>query len=1291
MRVSSNPESVCGGFVYTHRTSYPFHRRQVLFSSRRSTFHNPSRLYGTSHRVSSRVKCTLQPSGNEGPAKDKTDPGNGSSRKYFALYETWRNPTWLRLRSRDIIVKRSAQVPRLMDSQVLLELPQEPFFLKLSCSVVLLSLFGLLSVAYLRFNTYARSLLHNNVSSSMSRDLTIGRVMRCNPVTGIRLKDVHLAPSAEHPTAPVIFATYVDINLSGFLHCIFTRRPLSLNVTLRGGEIQVSQVIVDGPKNEPLGQWDPGLYFDQNQLSVNQEMSQTFFNVLRFVQPGHFRVQDANLFLQPANFLDYGHGDEVIEIQGFSGELTFPHFKEAGRNNFALFEMDGDFEANAKGTPAEGGSIQVQCCMSGGDLVKLKPEDPMINLRVIGERVHANRVASFLSLPFRADHGVCSADITMEFLYKSSSLVPLMRGEAQLDDVGLRFHPDPKTPMFQRINGKLRFEGKTLFLDGPTGDLGTLPMTVVGDIHLEEGYNLMSYVRPVDVNNIINTFDVDKFVPVVGLVSGEAQLSGSLDEPVIAGWADSVGQNSVFDQLPIEHAHVSFQWDAIAGILKFSEIEARVHGGGSICGSGSLLFDMTKESPYGISQKEHSLRSPKSLCWKSSSKHRILLLPPLPRDALEIDEQAPFRPYDSMRFDFTVTDVDGSILIKQYGGAHGKMASESIGLVSGDGVLAGHMEDPNCRVTWKSTTPPPFIHLNVKSPDSIGERNIDSAPPKEKRREDKVVETSKKVKSVSNEDIHSRPQLLAKTGEKITDDSFGGGDYRGLVYIKLGDLPDARRVKIRTVVKNLDARRLVWADPALQKSVAHAPHLKLSMDSYFKGVMSQRPTTILGENINPRTPRMELLGVDGALAVRNLTLNNIKFESIMSGSFSFSVSDFSLSIKQVAGSTMDKAANGRRSVPRNEVADTKSVDELTIAASVKGTADFCFRHGNSEVVTSVSRDEQSHRRAVLFARNFAIEDFVGGNDGPSSGKTLSGVINADMSLDLSSKRGDGKFSLEQPRVGPMSFSSVTGKLVWRDQDLYLEGGTVKYRRSVYEIIARCSTLMSEKGDFEWEVNVNIPRASIQDVATLVKSGNDVATAMQNPADKISNGRREYSGGPMWIQRLSRSGSGSEDKVLYEWEVPQTIPFSDQMEWFHQYLEDKENILKLSMAQALDEAAMDHPSLFGDVDGNISGRVTLKYNSKSSEVRSVPSSANTILQAILDQLTRTSFSFQLDGRSWTVGPARLNDVKLAGTYEDGILNVGPFTFEENMDLGQKCLGVSRTRGRLMFPRSFTGHQ
>lgn len=1162
---------------------------------------------------------------------------------------------------------------------------------KLLCAFVVTSVITALALAYVRLNSFARDAVSNAVQTSLHRPIYVGRVARCNPLLGIRLVNVELPPSASNPTFPTISAAYVDLTVSGFLRSLVFHRPLRVDVSVHRPTLKVSQRIVIGRKGLPIGKWDPGLPLTdspRNRPSASSPNLAILDRVLRYIQPGTLSINNAHVILQPARFLDYGHGDEPVHVRNTSATVTFPSLIYNTMDPGSIpIKLRGNFRAVVKGTPLEGGAVNLVCTANGDTIFQLKPNDVAANLHVVGHRVRAARVASFLSLPFRADSGRCSGDIDMDFLFKAKTLIPVMRGEATLDSVGLRFHPDPKTPEFHSICGKLRFEGKTMIMDGPVGELGSLPMAVVGNIHLEDGYDLKSYARPVDVNNVLDTFDVEKFVPIEGIARGEARMTGILEEPMISGWAESVGDRAVFDRLPLDSARLTFAWDAIGGLLRFPEICARVYGGGTVSGSGCMYFDMTKDNPFDIKREQHCKRNPKAEYWNKDSDPSKSL-PALPIDIMEIDEFAPYRQYDSMTFNFRASDVNGGDLLKYFGGEYGQMAIKSIGRVSGECVLAGHLKDSNCRVFWKSVSPPPNVFLANVGEEPQLTPSVKVSPP--------LKDNSSRV---SNENVginsHSTPSWSGSHASLLSDNKapveaqpdahgflpdlsdmidskLGGGDFNGLVYLKFGDPPEARRVKVRTIVKEFDARRAGWGSDVYSKTLRHTPLLRTSMDTFFKGVMFQRPILPPNTLKMPRTPRMKLLGVDGALAVRKFSMNNICFENVLSGSFSFGTSDFAMSLKEVRSPVRTEEDHWNLTSGGTHVHSEQflvnPVDQITIAASLKGEGNIHYHNGDSKIVASLSKDKNNRQVVKVTSRNIAARDLFGRHLSVTGKEVLDGSVDLDIDLDMTSRIGGGSIFVKDPLLGPLRFSSIAGEIVWNDNNVYFRDGKVKHQSSDYEINARYG-FQALQSDFEWDMDVGVVQADVQDVSKLVADGGTVVKVLQDSVNYNVEGLMTSQFSPVWLRNLIQSGS--EKTPFNRWQVPQNLSASEMVEWYKQHAEERREIERMERRRKRPRRS-EKPRQSLQVEGDVSGRITMSYNSKFGESRSVSTSESS-LQSLLDQLSRATFSFLLVGEKWHIGDVPLRNISASGLFEEGIFRLGPFIFEGEKGFGAEAEG------------------
>ena len=64
-------------------------------------------------------------------------------------------------------------------------------------------------------------------------------------------------------------------------------------------------------------------------------------------------------------------------------------------------------------------------------------------------------------------------------------------------------------------------------------------------------------------------------------------------------------------------------------------------------------------------------------------------------------------------------------------------------------------------------------------------------------------------------------------------------------------------------------------------------------------------------------------------SVKNLTMNKVNFEVMMSGSFSFSVSDFLLSLREVLRKVTRREVDSASNIGQQRIARTTGYDELT--------------------------------------------------------------------------------------------------------------------------------------------------------------------------------------------------------------------------------------------------------------------------------------------------------------------------------------------------------------------------
>lgn len=1172
---------------------------------------------------------------------------------------------------------------------------------------------GILSFAI--SNCWAAYRIANDISSQavseatraeLGRDATVGRLRRLTLPASAHFGRTSLAEPNEQVsgTAPEFVAKSVRVSLGGFRSAIRGEGPLTVDVALHRPTILLSQKTELDANGKTLAKWDPGLPESKTIVSTEHKSEPKGLHVAssnetfdvdaqsgkamwKNIVPRHVRIQNASVLLQPAELPDYGQGPELVEIRKASGLITLS--TRVSPQKAISFDK---LHASVTGLPVGGGLIKVDASADVEQLMRLQTGDPVIDIFLQGKNIQARQVAAFLNLPFRADKGRCDGDMKMRFFYNVDDMIPEMDGSVGLRDVSLRFHPDPKTPEFTQTNGKLRFNGKSMFMENPTGILGSLPMSMSGSIDLIGEYNLHAIVPSIDVNNVIDSFDIDKFVPVQGQLRGEATMTGILEEPVISGRAVTTTP-AVFDKLPVDSAAVDFQWDSIPGILRLSDISAEVTSGGRVTGSGAMYFDMTRITPWDMQRPTHHPDSPKALYWNPGAAPKALL-PPEPADEFDIDHHAASRPYDSMRFDFVARNLNGPELLRTFGGNGGELSRFSVGTVEGEAVIAGHAKNANCRAFWRTTSDPPPVHI-LPAGSQVPEASETSAPRAGSAAE---AEKAEQENRIAPEYFAPPPnQLLEETKSMLSNGKngvspnvpgpssiegqkrLGGGDFHGVAFLKLGDLPAARRVKMRTTVSNYDARRAAWGDMSLRAALAAAPAFRTSVDTYFKGVMKQQP--IVEPGLNPRTPRNELLGVDGALAVKNLRVNNVQFPEAMTGSFKFSTTDFAMSL-------LEKRLPSSRTQDRPDEASSVSPrDELKVRGSTAGKAFFSMRKGRSELVASLAENEMKKTVYSLFARYFDVGDLLGSSPNGENGM-LTGLLDADVTLNADDVRGEGNFSLQRARFASLPLSSAEGKFRVRDGKVDFERLTTRIGNSEQQVQAqlRLPTQDGVQG-LAFDVVASMPRTSISNISSMIENASRRSSRRRGrqaevlPSDTGNKGASETSGTHRGDTLFDIFGSLSDaDGFEDSWVMP-NVPLDEQLALFEAFeTEERERMRRETQVRG--QAALPQlPTATPKVTGTVGGTIRASYDSNRPALRPADAVNATVPVLLLQAAGKTAFQFEVQFNDLVVGGADLGQVSARGTYADGKLQFSPLSVRGPGHLEASGSGAIGVDGRL----------
>lgn len=1205
-------------FYHYHRApafvSPPINLLTTSFLRKSVSRRRPSRNGFAHHMCAERPDFSNEgsdaPHSSERPTTDSLDlelPYSTSQ----TLYSAWKQPMWLGI--------HSVHLAKTMGQHAYKHTRKHSkrfIFARLVCSSLSISLLGSLYLLYGAFNRRTISLITAVASSNLDRSIEVSRVIRCNPVTGIRVGGAIVRSSAKRDSEIVFDAETVDVFLSGFVQFLWTRKPLLVNVSCSRPKFVVSQHAKQKTDGTVVSEWVLG---DEWPTVMGADFARKAYLVsscLSFFQPGAVKVSNAQLRLRSAHIQDYGHHGEEVLVYDCTAIAQSPSIKSLSLKQTSL-AMDGKLTAEASGSTDDGGSIVARLELSS---VLETPTIITTKLKLEATDISSTAFSTVLNLPFRTDAGQCSGNLDIDFSDLSNGEIPDIRGDAQLKAVGIRFHPDPNTPEFQDVNGNLRFEGKRMFFDGPTGTLGNIPLSVLGSIHLEDGYELTGYARPIDMNDVIETFKLDNFLPLEGEVVGEMQMTGGLEEPILSGIVKVTGSKIILDRMPVKSGEFTFEWDAAAGILQFPTVSAEAVDGGEIEGNGAIFFDMTTPNEYDLVKEVHHERNPKAIYWNKSVNTAAPPLPAIPVDEFEVDEMAAVRPYDSMVFYFSASGLNGESLLLHFGGDYGERARKAIGTIEGDCVIAGHAKDGNCRVSWRSVSDPPRMSL---------------------------------------EDASSRAEVVSKSEENQqnfeSSQDLGGGTFKGLAYLKLGDRPEARRVKVRTIVKGLDCRRLAWSIPEFRRHIFAFPLLDTSMDTYFTGILTQQRQLPYQSANRYRSRRMDLLGADGALAVRSLSVNNITFDNVLSGSFSFSKTDMSMSLKQVQSLT-DQGRNVERYSERDS--DERDVDEIGMTSSVRGNTLLTVKSSGMAVNAVLGPLSDLSQIAKLRLRNVNIQDLTGDDYRFSRNVILGGTIDANVKVDLASNIGDGTIFVRSPRMGSLLLSSIEGNVALRGKEIFLERAVAKYNRASYNVFAKCE-LGNSEAETSWLMKMDIPKASAQEVSRIVQGAYSTFSFMKTEGLRRENGRSRL------FEEFSQLSELPNPRIRHGedvWEVPSNLPFDEQIQWFLQSREDIESA-RLDLTTELHSPGfLGIPQGATGLEGDLSGELSVSYEPSPStrNLRSNGSKDPTPFQ--LDMLSDLNFSFRFKGENLSMGDVEVKSVDVTGRFDDECMDIGPLTID-----------------------------
>ncbi|MBF2028987.1 MAG: translocation/assembly module TamB [Oscillatoriales cyanobacterium C42_A2020_001] len=210
------------------------------------------------------------------------------------------------------------------------------------------------------------------------------------------------------------------------------------------------------------------------------------------------------------------------------------------------------------------------------------------NLQVQAENFLVSEVDRLLNLPFDLPKGRGGGNFNVEL--RPNIKNPPINGTARFEGVTLAIPGIPRP--FTNAKGTLQFRGNQILPEEVVGSYGKAVGVVNGAIDLNKGFNLSAKVRPITLPDLTETLKLSLPFPVVGRVTADLKVIGSIENPILSGTARSVAPGRL-DRVALATYSTDFVLNTANEELVVQRIQAIPAAGGTVTGSGRIDFGST--------------------------------------------------------------------------------------------------------------------------------------------------------------------------------------------------------------------------------------------------------------------------------------------------------------------------------------------------------------------------------------------------------------------------------------------------------------------------------------------------------------------------------------------------------------------------------------------------------------------------------------------------------------------------------------------------------------------------
>lgn len=411
-------------------------------------------------------------------------------------------------------------------------------------------------------NEQLAPLIEKQLTESLKRPIKLGKIERVS-LTGMRFGPSSLPATSTDKTNASTQAVEVGFN------------PL--------------EVIINRSLNLDLTFIQPKLYAQQgkdgNWIKIETPGQQQDSPIKAEVNYIEFRNADVTLVPQTITNIT---PNQPTEKQKKSVTPSFPIIFNQVSGNAYLKNESHRIQFDVNGVAIAGGNFKIK-----GEYLRTKnqPAWPpaQVNLLVQAQNLLAADVDRLIPLPIDLQAGRVDGNFTAEFAAKDK--LPNLIGTASFREVTAAIEPLPQK--FTKANGLLRLKGQNVTVEDTSAFYGKTFGEATGSIDLNQGFNLAAKVKAVNVNDLLDTFEITLPIAAKGEFKIDLTVKGDFNSPVVAG---SLLNNKIAQLDKIDIARLSADFAIQENILTAKNIKVNPAAGGDISGNGKLKIS----EPLGL-------------------------------------------------------------------------------------------------------------------------------------------------------------------------------------------------------------------------------------------------------------------------------------------------------------------------------------------------------------------------------------------------------------------------------------------------------------------------------------------------------------------------------------------------------------------------------------------------------------------------------------------------------------------------------------------------------------------